>query len=120
MTPAYVYGATVKRVIDGDTLAVDVDLGFHVRSVMLCRLSGLNARELSQDGGPDARDNLLLLTPPGTPVVLRSVRADKYAGRFDAIVYLPDGSDLNAALIEQGWAAPWDGRGTRPVPVWPR
>lgn len=116
----YVYNATVTRVVDGDTLDLDVDLGFSVHYRTSVRLLGCNARELSQDGGKEARDNLRALLPVGTAVTVATVKADKYGGRWDAQVTLADGQDLVTLLISTQWAAAWDSIGTRPVPPWPR
>jgi endonuclease YncB( thermonuclease family) len=123
---AYTYKATVRSVHDGDTIHADIDLGFGLtkgsdNSVpgVLLRLSGCNARELGEEGGREVRDRLLELLPTGMEVTLRTVRPDKYGGRFDAVVELPDGRDLVSVLIDEGWVAPWDGEGERPVPVWP-
>lgn len=120
--PAYRYEATVVRVVDGDTLILDVDLGFHVwLRGQSFRLLGCNARELHEPGGPEARDNLRdLLSTLLMPVTLRSVRVDKFGGRFDAAITLKGGADLVTALIADGWVAAWDGTGERPVPSWPR
>ena len=41
----YEYKGTIRRVIDGDTLVIDVDLGFHVHTVVHVRLAGINAPE---------------------------------------------------------------------------
>lgn len=120
MTPAYVYAATVESVHDGDTITLDVDLGFRVHIHVSVRLLGCNARELSQDGGKEARDNLRALLPAGTPLTIRSVLVDKYGGRYDAQVILDDGTDLVATLIADQWLTTWDGTGARPLPVWPR
>jgi endonuclease YncB( thermonuclease family) len=85
------------------------------------RLAGCNARELSDpDGGPQAKANLAVLLPPGTQVVLQTVKPDKYADRYDAVVITSGGVDLVHLLINNGWLAPWNGRGVRPVPPWPR
>lgn len=117
----YEYNATVQRVIDGDTIVVNIDLGFgtwlHAQTM---RLLGINAREKSDAGGAEAKANLTELLPFGTAVVLTSVKADKYGGRYDALITLPDGSDLSEHLVETGWAASWTGTGKKPVPTWPR
>lgn len=118
MTP-FVYNATVISVHDGDTLTLDVDLGFSVHVTESFRLLGCNARELSQPGGPEARNNLASLLPAGSQVQIRSVKPDKFGGRFDAAVDL-NGNDLIALLIAEQWAAAWNGQGTKPVPPWPR
>jgi endonuclease YncB( thermonuclease family) len=116
----YVYNAIVVTVHDGDTLTLGVDLGFDLRDTVPFRLLGCNARELSQEGGPEARDHLAALLPPFARVKIASVKPDKFGGRYDAAVLLADGTDVVAQLVDQQWAAAWDGTGTKPVPPWPR
>lgn len=119
--PAYRYTATVLSVHDGDTIRADADLGMSIwYRNQSYRLAGLNARELAMPGGPEAGDNLAAILRPGTTVTLTSVKPDKYGGRYDAVITLEDGTVLNDWLIEQGWAAPWNGKGAAPVPPWPR
>lgn len=115
----YDYRATVVRVIDGDTVIVDVDLGFYMVARMSCRLTGINARELHDAGGAAARDYLAGLLPVGISALVSSVKPDKYAGRFDGIVYNDVPVSVNAQMITAGYAASWDGHGTAPVPPWP-
>jgi len=120
----WTYRATVNAVHDGDTLEVNVDLGFDVHEVVSVRLLGCNARELRDLGGVEARDNLRALLPPGAGALLRTVKPDKFGGRYDAAVEFINASgqvvDLVAYLIEEQWVAPWNGRGEKPVPPWPR
>jgi micrococcal nuclease len=110
----------VVRVQDGDGIDLDVDLGFDTHHLGAFRLLGCNARELSQPGGKEARDHLAALLPPGAKVTVRTVKPDKYGGRYLAAVTLADGTDLVTQLIADGWAMPWDGTGPKPVPPWPR
>jgi micrococcal nuclease len=121
MTPDdnYVRRATVLKVIDGDTVALDIDLGFYTHEHMSCRLAGINARELRDPGGKEARDYLASMLKVGDEVVVASLKPDKYAGRFDGIIYDSDSADVNALMVATGYAARWDGRGDRPVPPWP-
>ncbi len=114
----YAYRAAVVRVIDGDTVILDLDLGFYVTVRMSCRLLGINAIELHAPGGREARDYLVSLLPVGVTVDVVSVKPDKYAGRFDGIV-LAFGVDVGVAMVAAGFALPWDGLGARPVPTWP-
>lgn len=118
----YTRAVTVVDVIDGDTFRCEVDLGFYVRVRMSCRLAGLNAPEHNQPGGIAVRSWLeAILFPAGKPapsVVVQSVRADKFAGRFDAIVMV-DGVNVNDLMIQLGFAVPWDGTGPRPLVPWP-
>jgi micrococcal nuclease len=117
----FTYPARVVRVVDGDTVVLDVDLGFHVwLRDQSFRLLGVNARERSEPGGKEARLNLVELLPVNLNVVISSVRNDKYGGRYDATVRLPDDSDLGMTLIRTQWAAAWDGYGEKPIPPWPR
>lgn len=117
----YEYRAFVVRVIDGDTVIMDVDLGFYTYSRMSCRLYGINAIELNQPGGSAAHTHLAGLLPEGKGVIVKSVKPDKYAGRFDAIVLVIDPVliIINDQMVSDGYAAAWDGKGPRPVPPWP-
>ena len=45
----YFYDARVLRVVDGDTVDMDVDLGFHTRVKKRVRLYGINAPETRMD-----------------------------------------------------------------------
>jgi endonuclease YncB( thermonuclease family) len=119
-------------IIDGDTFVAEIDLGFYCYVRMSCRLAGLNCPEHFQPGGREATAELVkILTTEDDEipavVVVRSVHKDKFAGRFDAEVYVSkrDASGamveifVNQRLIELGVAVPWDGRGQRPLVPWP-
>lgn len=122
----YTYNATVVRIVDADTVVLDVSLGFGVwlraskNQPMSFRLLGCNTRELRAPGGREARDYLVSLLPIGSAVLLRSVANDKYGGRYDAILDVPGVGNLTEHLIVSGWAARWNGVGIAPVPEWPR
>jgi endonuclease YncB( thermonuclease family) len=123
----YTYNAVICSVYDGDTIHANIDLGFGIQQGTensvpgaLLRLRGCNARELSEEGGHEAGEHLREILPAGTTVVLRTVKPDKFGGRYDAIVELPAGEDLVTRLISENWVAAWDGVGPRPIPPWPR
>jgi endonuclease YncB( thermonuclease family) len=115
----YWYKCELVRCIDGDTVEIWVDFGFHHRWKIGVRLFGLNAPEIvgaNSAAGKAAKAYLeQLLNAPG--LVLHSVkdRADKYGGRWLGEFYR-DGVNLNQKMIEDGHAVPWDGQGTKPVP----
>jgi len=134
----YTYRGQILAVHDGDTLRVDldlvgvagrhhdVDLGFDVHIVGHrirlredVRLLGCNARELSMAGGPEAAQHLAELLPPGLWVTVETFKPDKFGGRYDARITLPDGRDVTAVMCTDGYAAPWDGAGEKPIPAWP-
>lgn len=106
MTPAYTYAAIVRRVIDGDTLRVDWDLGAHIwlRDVPL-RLLGVDAPELrgpTRQAGIAARDWLVARLPEGTAVTIKTEKGDAF-GRYLATVWLGD-ENINVELTRAGHA----------------
>lgn len=119
MMDTYVRGARVVRVVDGDTVLLDVDLGFYVHVRMSCRLAGINAREHNQPGGAEATAHLAALLMEGESVTVGSVSADKYGGRFDGIILDVANLNVNERMVVDGYAARWDGVGSKPVPPWP-
>lgn len=123
----YEYYAVLRNVHDGDSVTVDLDLGLDTwKHGVSLRLYGCNARELKDPGGVEARDNLAALLPVGLRVIVRSYKSgrdltdDKYGGRYDGQIILPDGDDLVTLLIAGQWVAPWNGKGPKPLPPWPR
>lgn len=111
MKPPYIYRAVVVRVIDGDTLVVDIDLGFRiwVRDQHL-RLLDVHTPELHGTGAAEGvkAKNLLVGWVSGLDVIVRTEKdkTDKY-GRMLADVFLLDGRSVNQ-LMRDG--APVGGR----------
>lgn len=99
--------ATVTRVVDGDTLRVDID---GERETV--RLVGINTPEtVAPDRpvecyGPEASEHLKELLPDGTEVRLeRDVEARDRYGRLLAYVYkADDGLFVNEDLVADGYA----------------
>lgn len=110
--------AIVRDVIDGDTIAVDVDLGFLVFSRLSCRVAGIDAPEHNTPEGQAAKTHLAGMLPAGTPLVVDSIRIDKYGGRFDANVWTLTGVDVGASLVAAGQAKRWAvGKEPKPYPL---
>jgi micrococcal nuclease len=106
----YHYKALVTRVIDGDTVLVDIDLGFHtwVRDERI-RLYGINAPEKNAPGGAEATA-FLAGKIEGKPVILETIkgthgedRQEKF-GRYLGIIWL-DGANINQQMLDAGHAA---------------
>lgn len=113
----YEYTATIADVHDGDTITVDIDLGFNLWTKKLkVRLYGLNCPELNTPAGKEARDFAQRMMPLGSSITLRTYKdkQEKY-GRYLATVVFPDGSTFNRMLIDSGRAKEWYGQGERPV-----
>jgi len=100
------YPAVVVSEHDGDTMRLDVDFGWaiHIVGDPACRVFGMNAPELNTDAGKAALAHLNELCPVGTRVRVISYHWDKYGGRFDGAITLPDGRDLAATMITDGFA----------------
>lgn len=118
-----VYRATVVEVTDGDTIRISAllipryvaDVVWYFR----VRLARCNAREKKQPGGVEAKAYLTGFLPVGTELTVQLKGLDKYGGRLQGEFWKGD-VNLSDYLIEQQWAAPWNGRGEPPVPPWPR
>lgn len=104
----YVYDARVVSVYDGDTIRVDIDLGFnlwlHNESI---RLIGINAPELrgaEKSEGLKTKEWLSKKIPPDTMIILKTEKDDreKY-GRYLGTIYL-DGINLNEEMLNLGLA----------------
>jgi endonuclease YncB( thermonuclease family) len=87
----------VVRVVDGDTLRVNIE-----QKVEKIRLHGIDAPEIGQEFGTEARDFVRERTV-GRAVTVERLGSDRY-GRDVVIVRLPDGRSLNAELVWQGYA----------------
>jgi endonuclease YncB( thermonuclease family) len=107
------YPGKVIAVHDGDTMTLDIDLGFdHLiagqdwdgKTRLSCRVFGINAPELSTQAGKDALAYALTLVHPGDRVRVVSHCWDKYGGRFDGTVTLADGTDFATLMLDSGHA----------------
>jgi micrococcal nuclease len=83
---AYLYKAEQLRVIDGDTLEVLIDLGFHSFTQQRIRLAQLNAPEITSASGRAARNFLTDLLTDAKTIVLQTHKADLH-GRYVAHVF---------------------------------
>ena len=109
----YFYHAKILSVVDGDTVDVEIDLGFYVVVRERMRLSGIDTaemtspfpemRKLAQDA--KAFMNFYI----GWNILLKSFKKDKY-GRFLAEIFLVDDAEsLNQKLINAGLAKEYNG-----------
>lgn len=114
--------AIVTNVVDGDTLWLRLDLGWHITYDARCRLLGVNAPELVTDEGRDARRFVIdALVGAGVylhddrtgervhPVTFVSHSLDKYGRPLgQVLVSTPQGAtfDLGLELMQAGHAVP--------------
>lgn len=118
-TNFYLYKAYVTDVYDGDTITVDIDLGFWttIRKQKI-RLFGINAPELKGDSRESGLVSKLWLEKMvlGKSIILESIKdkSEKY-GRLLGIIYLETKTinegvesitylNINDKMIESGLA----------------
>ena len=118
------FPSVVHKVEDGDTAYFWCDQGFDNWRYTKVRIRGTAARKLSMPGGVEARDFLASILParsfPLEPTcIVYSYKWDKYSPRVDGDILLFNGRMVSELMIESGYASPWDGKGTQPIPEWP-
>ena len=114
----WTYRARCARIVDGDTLELEVDLGFGARYEAHVRLLGIDAPELWTADGARSKAALAQLVAAGTgewPLVVRTHRlagggeARSFARWVGTVWALgADGgmTDVGAALVDMGAARP--------------
>lgn len=104
------YRATLKRVVDGDTVWLRVDLGFRIWAESAFRMLGIDAAERVGTGAnpvaAKASAAYLESLLAGKTFTLRSHKSDKY-GRWLAVIVLDDGTNVNDAMVLAGHAVPY-------------
>lgn len=109
------FDVDIASVHDGDTVTLNVKMAFgRVRETITVpiRMGGINAPELATDAGKAALKALtdFIGAHPGQFTAQSYGNgADKY-GRWLATLYAPDGTDVCAWMLANGWAVPDSGR----------
>ena len=109
----YTYKATVLRWIDGDSVWLEVDLGFRMKTINDFRLYGVDTPERGQPNYSEAKAFVEKLAPAGTEVLIKTYKnPDKYGRWLVEVTPLGDfGSIPNVGnqLINAGLAKPYFG-----------
>lgn len=95
------YAAVVERVIDGDTLAVRIDLGFDTWRTEKVRLRGIDAPEMKTAAGKKSKAFVVKQLAKAGQVVVRTYKTDVY-GRYVGDVFYDWSSDDQDAIFDQG------------------
>ena len=110
---AFVYNATLERIVDGDTFDCCLDLGFdvklHKQRVRLAQIDTPESRtrDLAEKKlGLAAKARLKELCVG--KIKIKSLGKGKY-GRILGIPYTEDGKDICQILIDEGHAVFYDG-----------
>ena len=115
VTHANAVPAVVDYIIDGDTFAAAVNLSDDISITVRVRILDIDTPEINGDCDAEidaayrAKDKLAEILPVGNMVYLQNIKDDKYLGRIDASVILPDGRDVGRVMIKEGMARAYDG-----------
>lgn len=104
------YKAKLVKVVDGDTLKLDIDLGFNLWHLnQNVRLADIDAPELRTKEGKEAKAYLKKMLMKGQVLYITTEKKGKY-GRYVADVYLSANEQKNwlrpitVALVKDGHA----------------
>jgi|TARA_X000001388_G_C2204449_1_gene112570 micrococcal nuclease len=113
----YTYKAKCTRVIDGDTIDANIDLGFDITIHKRIRLSGIDTpesrtRDLEEKKrGLASKDKLVEILDRGS-LVIESKDVGKF-GRVLGILHIYPENDLpinvNETLVKEGYAVEYNG-----------
>ncbi|NVM54977.1 MAG: thermonuclease family protein [Candidatus Helarchaeota archaeon] len=108
----YEFWGKVVKVIDGDTLDIEIELGFEIKAKHRFRLIGVDAPEIrgvKKDSreykeGKKALEYLEQIIPPGTWVEVRTyAKRREIYGRWLCEIFI-NGLNLNEDVIKKGYA----------------
>ena len=108
-TQLYHYKSKMYNIVDGDTIDIELDLGFTIHYIERFRIYGINAWEKR---GPDKQKGLLSksrvaeLLPIGSSMVTKTFRDTKGKyGRYIGDIFIPNNpKTLSQILVEEGHA----------------
>jgi len=101
VTRSYIYKAELLHVVDGDTLDLRVDQGFHSERRERFRLSDLDAPDLDTPEGRAARDFVYNQLLAAKTLVVHSIRTDLHGRYLAHVFHTADAVDIDTCF-EQG------------------
>lgn len=101
---SYKFYGTVLKIVDGDTVKIDVDLGFTAGVKVNIRIAGINAPELNTPAGKASQAYLMSILPIGTKVVIHTEKYRQSFTRYVGDIYLDDGTSLATLMVNAGFA----------------
>jgi micrococcal nuclease len=110
----YEYKAILNRIVDGDTIDVDIDLGFDVKIKQRVRLYGINTPEVrtkdlkEKQKGIEATEYLRKILPKEFIIQTILNKRGKY-GRVLGIIWVNE-ENINEKMVTEGYATKYDTR----------
>ena len=115
----YQYKCKINKVLDGDTVDIDLDLGFNiVLANQRVRMAGVDTPESrttnkeEKTRGLLSKKKLAEKLPVGTWQIIETQRSDNNDDKFGRILgvfILEDGTKVNEWLIQNNYAVPYKG-----------
>lgn len=115
----YQYSCKINKVLDGDTVDIDLDLGFNiVLAGQRVRMAGVDtpesrtANKEEKTRGLLSKKKLAEKLPVGSWVKINTQKSDNNDDKFGRILgefILEDGTNVNQWLIENNYAVPYQG-----------
>jgi micrococcal nuclease len=115
----YQYKCKINKVLDGDTVDIDLDLGFNiVLANQRVRMAGVDtpeSRTTNKEEKPRgilSKKKLAEKLPVGSWQIIETQRSDNNDDKFGRILgvfILEDGTKLNDWLIKNNYAVPYKG-----------
>lgn len=97
----YVFNAKVYNVVDGDTIDVELDLGFRLSIKQRLRLNGIDTPERGQPGFNEAKEALAKYIL-NKDVLVTTYKTSKYGYYLADIEF--DNQKINNLMVEEGYA----------------
>ena len=117
----YEYNCKIVKVVDGDTVDVDVDLGWSIwRCGERIRVYGIDTQECrtrdseEKAAGVLAKDFVKDALHVGGIYRLQTKEKGKF-GRYLGTIYLTDDTSINAALVTEHLAVPYTGQNKKEI-----
>jgi micrococcal nuclease len=117
----YEYNCKIVRVIDGDSIIVDIDLGFglwiHGESIRLFGVDCPECRSRDKEekaAGLAAKNFVKGLLHDGGTYTLTTKEKGKF-GRYLGVIMLSDKTSVNAALVTEHLAVPYHGQSKKEI-----
>ncbi len=107
-SPSYVYRAELVRVVDGDTLDAQLDLGMRMHLDTRLRLPGLKAPGFSTAAGRGTASYLRTLLPVGSRLVVRTYKPDPHGRALADVRWHPEHLHLGVHLTGLGLVQPYE------------
>lgn len=114
VVPHYTYKAFVLEVIDGDTIWVNIDLGFGAWTTQKLRLKGINTKGVETKEGKGAKDFMESRLKRCKFIAIKTYWRDKFTRYLADIFYIQreddffkvvrDGRFMNQLLLDEGLA----------------